>query len=222
MSDVIPNLCSPEHKHVVLGYGSLLSRDSRERHSNIFVKGIPVTVSGFERAWVTRSVQEKQTYVGATPNATCQLNAQLIPTEINPSLKTREKDYRFVEVSINDIHLNISDRVQREIRLETLSTHRFWICETLACEPANDAFPVNQTYIDTCLSGCIEHGGVEEAKAFLKHTQLWHHPRINDRLQPQYPRAAKVEHQHIATIDALLGGANFHIPDDITQKRADS
>jgi len=34
-------------KHMVLGYGSLLSKCSRERYSNIFTEGVPVTVAGF-------------------------------------------------------------------------------------------------------------------------------------------------------------------------------
>ena len=77
-------------KHMVLGYGSLLSKCSRERYSNIFTEGVPVTVAGFERAWVTRSLQEQQTYVGAVANAHSKLNAQLIPTQINPALQDKQ------------------------------------------------------------------------------------------------------------------------------------
>ncbi|MEC8490670.1 MAG: gamma-glutamylcyclotransferase, partial [Pseudomonadota bacterium] len=54
MNEIANWLSTQTEKHMVLGYGSLLSKDSRERYSNIFTPGIPVTVSGFERAWVTR------------------------------------------------------------------------------------------------------------------------------------------------------------------------
>ncbi len=99
MNEIANWLSTQTEKHMVLGYGSLLSKNSRERYSNIFTQGLPVTVFGFERAWVTRSLHEKQTYVGAVVNAHSKLNAQLIPTQINPALQEREKDYRFVEVS---------------------------------------------------------------------------------------------------------------------------
>ena len=69
VSDIVEYLNKLDESHIVLGYGSLLSRDSRERYSQINTLGIPVMVSGFERAWVTRSIQEQQTYVGAIKNS---------------------------------------------------------------------------------------------------------------------------------------------------------
>lgn len=204
MKELAQWLNQQTEKHMVLGYGSLLSKSSRERYSNIFTEGVPVTVAGFERAWVTRSVQERQTYVGALAHFQSKLNAQLIPTLINPALQEREKDYRFVEVSPNhlDFHLHAgSDNTSLE---QLLSQFTFWICETLACEPANEAFPVHQTYIDTCIAGCIEHGGEQEAARFIAQTSLWEHPRVNDRAKPQYPRPAVVSSEIAAKIDKLL------------------
>ncbi|AXT37998.1 gamma-glutamylcyclotransferase [Alteromonas sp. BL110] len=204
MNEIAKWLSTQTEKHMVLGYGSLLSKDSRERYSNIFTKGIPVTVSGFERAWVTRSIHEQQTYVGAVANAHSQLNAQLIPTQINPALQEREKDYRFVEVSPKSLSFQLHQGEVTDALNERFSQFTFWICETLACEPASEAFPVNQTYIDTCMAGCLEHGGIKEAERFVMHTSLWEHPRVNDRTQPKYPRAAKVNNETIERIDRIL------------------
>ena len=202
MNEIANWLSTQSEKHMVLGYGSLLSKDSRERYSNIFTPGIPVTVSGFERAWVTRSLHEKQTYVGAVANAHSKLNAQLIPTQINPALQEREKDYRFVEVSAKA--LNFHQHKGSASLDDVLAQFTFWICETLDCTQANDAYPVHQTYVDTCLSGCLEHGGIEEAERFIVHTSLWEHPRVNDRANPKYPRAAVVNPDHFEHIDRLL------------------
>ncbi|MCG7647588.1 MULTISPECIES: gamma-glutamylcyclotransferase [Alteromonas] len=202
MNEIANWLSTQTEKHMVLGYGSLLSKDSRERYSNIFTPGIPVTVSGFERAWVTRSLHEKQTYVGAVANAHSKLNAQLIPTQINPALQEREKDYRFVEVSAKA--LNFHQHKGSASLDDVLAQFTFWICETLDCTQANDAYPVHQTYVDTCLSGCLEHGGIEEAERFIVHTSLWEHPRVNDRANPKYPRAAVVNPDHFEHIDRLL------------------
>ena len=204
MNEIANWLSTQTEKHMVLGYGSLLSKDSRERYSNIFIQGIPVTVSGFERAWVTRSLHEKQTYVGAVANAHSKLNAQLIPTQINPALQEREKDYRFVEVNPEALNFHLHQHNGSAPLESVLSQFTFWICETLECTQANHDYPVHQTYIDTCLSGCLEHGGIKEAERFIVHTSLWEHPRVNDRLNPKYPRAAAVSTEHLEQIDRLL------------------
>ena len=204
MKELAKWLQSQTEKHMVLGYGSLLSKDSRERYSNIFIRGIPVTVSGFERAWVTRSVEEKQTYVGAVANATSKLNAQLVPTKINPALQEREKDYRFVEVSPQNLNFHLHHPDNATWLEDTLSQFSFWICETLACEPASEAYPVHQTYIDTCLAGCLELGGEAAARRFIASTTGWQHHRVNDREAPRYPRAAVVNPAYFVVFDQLL------------------
>ncbi|MEW9798409.1 gamma-glutamylcyclotransferase [Alteromonas sp. CYL-A6] len=188
---------------LVLGYGSLMSADSRQRYSAIHVPGLPVHVSGFYRAWVTRSVSERQTYVGALPEVSARLNAQLIPTVIDPSLQDREKDYRFVQVSPDKLTSSLT-REQHDTLVNWLDEKTVWICQTLDDQPADDTHPVSQTYIDTCLSGCLEHGGINEARQFIETTRGWSHPRINDRVTPRYPRAARVCPSLYERIDALL------------------
>ncbi|HAA99336.1 MAG TPA: gamma-glutamylcyclotransferase, partial [Alteromonas macleodii] len=44
----------------------------------------------------------------------------------------------------------------------------------------------------------------EEAERFIAHTSLWEHPRVNDRTNPKYPRAAVVNPDHFEHIDRLL------------------
>ncbi|WP_414829735.1 gamma-glutamylcyclotransferase [Alteromonas sp. H39] len=192
-----------DEKHIVLGYGSLMNTDSRQRFSAIPHDGIPVMVNGFSRAWLTRSEAEKQTYVGAVPDSNAKLNAQLLPSKMDPSLAEREKDYQFVSVSTADLEFNLS-REASELLLPWLETRSLWICETLLQQPADNDFPVSQTYIDTCMAGCIEHGGEEEAVKFLKNTALWQHPRNFDRDNPVYPRAGRVPKSVCARIDALM------------------
>lgn len=223
----LATLASQQSKHIVLGYGSLLSRDSRERYSGIYTQGLPVRVSGFKRAWVTRSLQEKQTYVGAVADKSSQLNAQLIPAEVNPSLRAREKNYRFVEVPTNAISMvdsrsskpNPSNQAcgkqasKNALLRDVLRHHQLWLCETLLCHHASSDFPVSQTYIDTCLVGCLEHGGVNEATAFIEHTCGWDHPRINDRASPVYPRAAVISKQQLAQIDMLMNKVKQSTPE---------
>lgn len=188
---------------LVLGYGSLMSADSRTRFSSITGPALPVTVSGYYRAWVTRSPTEQQTYVGALPEQNAQLNAQLIPATIDPKLQDREKDYQFVLVNPQNITSRLSED-DHDALVNWLEGRKVWLCQTLDAREADDIHPVSQTYIDTCLAGCLEHGGDVEAQQFLNTTRGWQHPRINDRANPRYPRAAKVESDMLSVIDAML------------------
>ncbi|GGF69297.1 gamma-glutamylcyclotransferase [Alteromonas lipolytica] len=189
--------------HIVLGYGSLMSGDSRSRHSGIPHDGIEVEVYGFERGWVTRSEPEQQTYVGAYKKDGAWLNAQLVPTHLDPALQQREQDYRFTPVTLEQLHFELSAELTARLT-DWLLQRDIWICETLKIEPASAAYPVHQTYIDTCLGGCLELGGSAAANRFIASTTGWQHHRVNDRSQPRYPRAAVVSQAHVNEIDALL------------------
>lgn len=192
-------------RHYILAYGSLLNRDSRERHSNMFADGVMAKVKGFERGWYTRAFHENQTYVGATPSQGKMLNAQLLPVELNPSFQQREQDYRFVEVSVDNIEFDAAFEQDAKF-IDALEQAHVWICETLQIIPADEAHPVSQTYIDTCIAGCLTQGGETEARLFVDTTSHWHHPRRFDRVSPCYPRYGRVDDEQLSSIDKLLVG----------------
>ena len=196
-------LASLEHEHLVLGYGSLMNADSRQRFSAIEQPGILVSVNGFERAWVTRSEQEKLTYVGALANPDGWLNAQMISTAISPALAKREQDYQFVAVPASAVTVQADDKANTYLQ-QALDNKSLWICQTLAQQSASAEFPIAQTYIDTCLAGCLEQGGEAQARAFIDTTRLWSSHIRHDRTAPVYPRPGRVASQHHEQIDALL------------------
>ena len=82
----IETLANSAEQSVLLAYGSLLNKNSREEHSNIRADGIPLLVNGWERGWITRSTSEKQTYVGAIQNSEKSLNALALPISIDQKL----------------------------------------------------------------------------------------------------------------------------------------
>ncbi|RPJ66124.1 gamma-glutamylcyclotransferase [Alteromonas sediminis] len=177
---------------ILLGYGSLMSADSRKRHSAIVHEGIPVTVQHFARGWVTRAYHEQQTYVGAWPEQQASLNAQLVPVTFNPGLQQREQDYQFESVSFSQL---VFDSVQvSESDLAQLKSKQFWICHTLDIVPADGEYPVNASYLATCLQGCLEAGGASEVERFINTTQYWPDWISDDLDQPLYPRAACLSH----------------------------
>lgn len=195
-------------QHFVLGYGSLLSDDSRLQHSDNPNSAVAVEVEGFERRWITRAFHEQQTYVGVTPKAGAQINAHCIPFTLDEALQKREQDYRFVRVDRKLVTLLSGATAMQQARLSDEDT-QLWICESLAVHPAHAQYPIYQSYIDTCLSGCLSFYAHDmalasaHARRFIQTTQGWQHV-INDRHSPQYPRHAIVDPNTIAIIDDLM------------------
>lgn len=189
---------------IILAYGSLLNKTSREEHNNIKVSGMPVIVRGWERGWLTRSFSEQQTYVGAKRNSTTSLTALAIPSHIDESLLEREKDYRFTEVSSKQVSYTNGEMIDCEPSFER---KKFYICETLEEHPPNLEYPIHQSYIDTCLAGALEANGETWLTAFLKTTSTWPSKFIvNDRKNPMYPRSAPVAEEQLSIIDEIIGG----------------
>jgi hypothetical protein len=199
--DVDAFIQSLEGKVVIAGYGSLLSSSSRERHSQLFTPTIPVFVDGWQRGWLTRAYHESQTYVGALPNRQSSLNAQLIPMQINPAFETREQDYRFTKIALEQIRLPRNFSQDKELS-NALQRTPIYICETLDVKEADDEHPVNFSYVATCLAGSHEscqHEGIDD---FLNHTSHWRKAHINmDIERAEYPRSADLSEsalQHFA------------------------
>ncbi|MDM7861709.1 hypothetical protein QTP81_13995 [Alteromonas sp. ASW11-36] len=125
----------------------------------------------------------------------------------NPKFQQRERDYRFVQVPFNQIRIVDTHDQQRAAKLA--GNHvKLWICESLEVHPASAEYPVYQSYIDTCVGGCLSHpqsatAGIEQAEQFLRTTFGWQYI-VNDRDKPQYPRFAPLSSLGKQTIDALM------------------
>jgi hypothetical protein len=199
---------STNHKHYLVGYGSLLSHDSRSRYSNIICPNMPIVASGWRREWLARGLADLQTGLGVSQIESASLNAVLLPIEqISSELRTREQDYEFVEVNpVSIVADQDSALAQAELAkiLASPDTNKIWICANLHKEQANKHYPIYQTYLDTCLVGCLDQGIVNFASEFIQSTHFWQHGWINDRHQTRYPRAANITQLQREQIDQLL------------------
>lgn len=199
---------SAEQQHYLVGYGSLLSHDSRSRYSNIYCPNMPVEVKGWRREWLARGLKDLQTGLGVSQMQSATLNAVLLPIEqISAELRTREQDYQFVE--IDPASIKSSDGSQRTLsELEKIQTtpenYKIWICANVHKMQADNHYPIYQTYLDTCLVGCFDMGIDNFAAQFIQHTHFWQHGWVNDRNSARYARAAKVTAQQHQQIDQLL------------------
>jgi hypothetical protein len=66
--------------------------------------------------------------------------------------------------------------------------------------PASIQYPILQTYIDVCLTGCLEHG-VDFAREFIQTTFLWTPYWLNER---ELSRRPWLRQKQYVQVDALL------------------
>tara|TARA_R110002073_G_scaffold2899_6_gene18764 strand:- start:2920 stop:3510 length:591 start_codon:yes stop_codon:yes gene_type:complete len=188
----------------LIGYGSLLSAYSRQTYSNLHTPVIPVMVSGWQRGWTTRYGDEVATYLGVRPAAGASLSAALVPTQITEDLRHRERGYDFTPVDRKTVRL-----LHKNSGATDLDNARFWIVVNRQQIHADETHPIPQSYIDTCLLGCLETGGRKMAEHFIQSTERWDGHRVNDRdwPTPLYPRGTPSNPAERDEIDALLRAA---------------
>ncbi|MHA6287342.1 hypothetical protein [Maricaulis sp. CAU 1757] len=182
----------------LLGYGSLLSRHSRETYSDVTSIALPVRVHGWRRGWTVRYADEAATYVGVRPDRARAIEAVLVETPLSPELRQRERGYAFSEIDPASIEtLGASS---------SLPQGRFWMVVNSEHWRADADHPVVQSYVDTCLAGCLESGGEARVRAFIRQTEMWDGTWVNDRAEtsPRYPRHTPLEKAEQALLDALL------------------
>ena len=85
-----------------------------------------------------------------------------------------------------------------------------WVCgppvepEKFAALPSAQ-HPILQTYVDVCMSGCLEHGR-EFARLFVETTDAWSEFWVNDREVPRRPWVSSLSSQKPwSSVDRLLG-----------------
>ena len=185
----------------VVGYGSLLSSYSRTTYSGLTEPAMPVTALGWRRGWTVRYTDEAATYAGVRPAPGHELDAALVPTEITDALRHRERGYVFTELPRETVR-------PADARHGELPEGRFWIVVNREQVRADASHPIPQSYVDTCLVGCLETGGEARACAFIRNTELWDAVWIDDRetAAPLYPRRTPPTAGQRETIDRLLAG----------------
>ena len=173
----------------IFGYGSLVSRYSRQHYSKILSDATVATVKGWCRSWCVSYPDEGATYAGALRNDVGLLSGVLIAADMDESIADRERGYRFTRLDINE--LTIDERGIGSSGLDISPQDQIWICETLRVDTATAENPLPQSYVDTCMSGCLESKGIDGAIGFIQQTKGWDCVWLNDRhleAAPRYPR----------------------------------
>lgn len=185
----------------LLSYGSLMNRYSREFYSGIVGEVVPVVLKGWSRGWCTQYPDESASYAGAFRNPGSLLNTVLVATQIDDDIRQRERNYRFTELERNQFDIGSEQKGDYDV-----GSARYWICETINPSIADRDTPLPQSYVDTCLLGCLESGGEAHALEFVEQTSGWDGVWVNDRQfsRPIYPRRAPASNSSYQQIDEIL------------------
>jgi len=203
LTDSCHPLITENKTQYIIGYGSLMERNSKGRISPNMGISFPIRVKGFERGWMIHgSVYSQTTYLAVVNNKNMQMNAVIFSVnemEIK-KIDKREKGYCRVLVAPNQIKLlNGSIQSDAEIWIYAISQDKAHI-------PTPD-FPIVQSYVDIVIKGClqIERGFklLGFAKECVTTTSNWSKYWINDRI---FPRRPFIYEPKAAEIDKLLRG----------------
>jgi hypothetical protein len=188
----------------IFGYGSLVEAKSRARTWPSAIYASPVIVKGIERGWFdqTPGIGYSTTYLGAVAaeGATCNGVIFSITPQGLASYDQREAGYK--REKINQANITMLDGSASPPEGE------IWYYANQEKDFASPKFPIVQSYVDICLTGCLELEATyplakqaKFAEMFLKTATNWSEWWVNDRL---YPRRAFIYQPNASTIDQLI------------------
>jgi hypothetical protein len=198
----------PKKAQYIIGYGSLMQDESRNRSASNTGTAYPVRVTGYRRGWFAKggSVGFDTTYLGLVPDQHSTINAVIYKINAVDIPTIDKREYFYCRLAVNPASYLL-------LKQETpMSLGQVWIYvnkpESIATP--NTQYPIVQSYVDIFVSGCQEQ---EEryalrnfAKECLDTTSNWSTAWVNDRL---YPRRPFIYQPKAGKIDNLL---KQHLP----------
>jgi len=187
----------------IIGYGSLFKKSSLNRTLPDVNEIKPILLKNYKRSWnaienITPTFST--TFLGVEKSFDSQMNAIIFEVENSMigELDKREFLYNRIKVEVSDIEFlaspfNVTDK------------DNIWIYVTKEPAKPSQEYPIIQSYVDICISGCFE---IEKdfkidgfAKTFLLTTQQWSENWVNDRI---FPRAPHIHQPDAYRIDKLI------------------
>lgn len=189
-------------RQFIVGYGSLMQRQSREQTAPRAKDGRPISLVGFRRGFFAQGAMPgfNTVFLGVVPNVESAINAVVfeVPSDEIPGLDERE--YFYCRVLVQPEAMSM-------IGEGSPPDGQTWIYVNLGSSLglASEEIPLVQSYIDIFLSGCLElekqFGEVGFAEQCVTTTTNWSTHWVNDRLFPRRPAATFPQAK---VIDAML------------------
>ncbi|ATG36517.1 putative protein involved in cation transport [Phaeobacter piscinae] len=156
------------------GYGSLVNT-----RTHAYGQARPARLSGWRRAWVQTDLRQVA-YLSAVPCGDSRIDGLVaeVPGADWAALDDREFGYD---------RLAARDSVQHDLAPETEVA--VYAIPANSQRAASLRHPILLSYLDVVIQGYLDVFGTEGVADFMRTTDGWDTPILNDRAAPRYPRA---------------------------------
>lgn len=198
-----------KRSNYVVGYGSLMNKDSRKITVPDATYAAPILVKNFERIWASRGNKSKATFLLAIPNKGYVMNAIYYKSTANEISATdlREASYCRVKIPSKDL---------LPLGVKSLPKGDYWmyVKDFKDAEFPIQNFPILQTYADVFLTGCLqtqaEFNLTEFGKLCFQTTYNWDLANwVNDRSDPRYARYSENTEKYRPQINGIIHRINY-------------
>lgn len=168
------------------GYGSLVNRKT-----HAYPQAVQAHVTGWRRTW-KGTVLREVAYLTAEPDPGGQIAGLIaaVPGADWAALDVREAAY--ARHGVGDVrHGHGTDL---DIQIYAVEAHHV----------DTKAHPILLSYLDTVIQGYLAEFGEAGALEFFETTGGWHHPILDDRAAPIYPRSTDLTETERAFVDENL------------------
>jgi hypothetical protein len=203
----------------IFGIGSLIEQASRMRTTPAAMYVLPARVKGYLRGWWARTgaVGFSTTFVGAIPDASGSMNGVVYAVSDEELARTnkREAGYTPTDITSSVEILGGSFKPNGKV---WVYVNKFKDEHELKNSLPSPQFPIVQSYVDICLTGCLQiQQGFPEVgdfvAEFIQSTREWSKYWENDRA---YPRRAPFAVPLAQDIDTLI---KKHLPTHFAEIR---
>lgn len=200
---------SSKRDNYVIGYGSLMNKDSRQITVPQATYAAPVLVKNFERLWASRGNKSRATFLLAVPNKDYTMNAIYYKASASDIAATdlREASYCRVKIPNKDII---------PLGVKSLPKGDYWmyVKDFKDAEFPTRDFPILQTYADVFMTGCLqtqaEFNLTEYGNLCFNTTYNWDLANwLYDRSNPRYSRYSKDTEKYRTRIDKIIHRLSF-------------
>ncbi len=200
-------------KNFVVGYGSLMNKESRMITVPDAAFAAPVLVKNYERIWASRGTKSKATYLLAVPQKDYIMNAIYYPTKADDILSTDLREASYCRVKIDD-----KDLIPVGINRLPKGNYWMYVKKFSEAEFPNQEFPILQSYADVFLAGCLqtqsEFNLTEFGKLCFTTTYNWDLANwVYDRSNPQYARYSDNTVNYKNQIDSIISRRGLDTPE---------
>lgn len=185
--------CHPEisvkDDNYLIGYGSLMQKQSRRTtHPNARYV-YPIEVKGFKRLWAIQGGNYKTTFLTLIKSDKSFLNAVYYSVADYDILEADEREIGYCRILVSN------DDIQ-PLGLKDIPDGKYWVYAQKddKIDLPNHKYPIVQSYVDIFLDGCIQIGKTYRIPDFLNRciheTYGWpteNNTWVNDRQFPRRP-----------------------------------